>query len=200
MADEIPALPGDGVNERFLPDENLLGRLGWSLTGDSTDLTEPLYRHPCSPASAVEEWSDPLSNVGRVWDVSGFNVPSLPAPPGEIGIDLYGYNSLEDAFAAFSTYAGTLESCGETGPDGTLDEVIGQVDLPTGDPYPLDAGYVVRSSSETSRTDVIIARQGKVLIVAAYSPMPEGQLGDVDTTALSEVVLSAAKETIGEIE
>lgn len=92
--------------------------------------------------------ADPLSNVGRVWDVLGFNVPSLPAPPGEIGIDLYGYNSPEDADAAFSHYAGALESCGETGPGGTLDEVI----------------------------------------------------RDVDTTALSETVLSAAKETIGEIE
>lgn len=195
--DEIPAATGDGVNERLLPDENLLGRIGWGLTGQSEDLTTPLYRHPCSPDSALEEYSDPISNVGRLWDVTGFNVPTLPAPAGQIGIDLYGYPDAATATQAFSHYAGNLESCGEAGPDGTLDKVIADVNLDASGPNPLDQGFIVRTGSETSHSDVIIARMGQIILVTAYLPEDSGQLGDVDTTALSEAVLSPGKEVIG---
>lgn len=91
-----------------------------------------------------------------------------------------------------------LETCGETGPDGVPDQVIAGVDLddPTG-AYPLDAGFVVRTGSESSYTDVLIAQHGQVLIVTAYSPAPDSEPDGLDTTALSEAVLIPTKETIG---
>ena len=195
--DEIPALPGDGVNERLLPEENLLGRTGWSLAGESEDLTEPWYENPCRPASAVAEWSDPLSNVGRTWPVNGFNVPDLPASEGQIAVDLYGYGSPEDASEALGTVRDMVAGCDQTHPVGGVDTVVGDADLDSASRYPLDEGFILRTERGQLPAHVIIARQGQILLVTGYQAY-SGDGSQLAYTALSEAVLSPAKETIGE--
>lgn len=193
--DEIPARPGDGVNERLLPTEELLGEFGWNLTGRVRDLTAPYYRHPCSPPSAVTEWSRPISNVGRVWDVRGTPVGG-PAVRGEIAVDLYGYGSAQQAQNALARYLTRLDGCTVPGPGGTPDQVIANVDLDPDGTYPLDEGVVVRVVSSTGNTDVLIARTGQILIVTAYAAAAGG-LDPTLTTAASDAVLDPTKQAIG---
>lgn len=197
IVDEIPAQPGDGVNDRLLPDENLLGRVGWALTGQSADLPQPLYRNPCSPDSAIEEYSAPISNITRTWQVSGYNVPELPAPPGVIGVDLYGYESPERAEQALSAYVATLESC----PDPE-EEIIGDLQTPelgADGPYPVDQGVQVGFYIPAlHQGNVIIARMGQILIVTSYATSPASNTGDLDMGSLAQSLLTSTAEVIGE--
>lgn len=183
----------------------LLGYAGFQRTTDAfreIDPAQVMYPSACAPATVPDQYSTADSHRGRAYEVAGFAAHDVTGPAGEVGADVYSYDSTEGATGAFDRLRSLFDRQCPLDHEAIGWEFLRESPITgTGSPYAPHRAFTATAGNDAlgARTSVTFSVLDDYVVAAGYRVETSDAPQDPGTSAdIADQAARAALEAVVE--